>query len=68
VETVAAAGLVGRRAEEERTFGFCTAGLARTSRGASMVTGGSTACAFAIEGIAESALQSTSILALLKAR
>jgi hypothetical protein len=33
-----------------------------------MVTGGSTACAFAIEGIAESALQSTSILALLKAR
>jgi hypothetical protein len=36
-----------------------------------MVTGGSVefaVCAFVIEGIAESALQSTSVLALLKAR
>ena len=63
--------LVSREAEEDRTLGFCTADLARASRGASTVTGGSielAVCAFIIEGITESALQSASVLALLKAR
>jgi hypothetical protein len=69
--TVTAGGFDWRLALKERTLGFRTAGLARTSRGASIVTGGSdrsAVCAFVMEGMADSALQSTSVLALLKAR
>src|ERR1700676_4803542 len=59
VVTAAAGCLVSREAEEDRALGFCTAGLARASRGASTVTGGSVelaVCAFDVEGLGESAL------------
>jgi hypothetical protein len=70
VVRVAAGGRVCRRADVKRTFGVCTAGLARSTRGASMVTGGnirSPVWAFAIEGISQSALQSMSVPALRNA-
>jgi len=61
------AGLGCRRAEDERTRGLGAAGLARTAGGASTVTGGNIVCAFVIEEARQSALQSTSVLALCKA-
>jgi len=67
---VAAGGLDCRLALDERTRGFSAAGLERSSRGASMVTGGNgraIVCAFIVEGIVESVLQSTSVLAPLRA-
>jgi len=66
----AAGGLDCGLALDERIRGFCAAGLARTSRGASTVTGGNdwaAVCAFIVEGIVESALHSASVLAPLRA-
>ncbi|WP_334408043.1 hypothetical protein [Bradyrhizobium sp. AZCC 2289] len=71
VVTGVAVGVVCRRTDDERVLGFDAAGLARISRGASTVTVGnvrSAVCALVLEGMAESALQSTSRLALPRAR
>jgi len=67
VATATAGGLVGRLTDDEPTGGLCTAGAARATAGASTVTGGNLVCALVIEGATQSALQSTSLLALRKA-
>ena len=51
-----------------RTAGLRAAGLAAAARGASMVTAGSAVWAGAFDGMRDSALPSTSKLALPKAR
>jgi hypothetical protein len=60
-------GLACVRADE-RTLGRRATGFAAAARGASTVTGGNAVWARVLEGAMESALQSTSRLALPRAR
>jgi hypothetical protein len=59
---------LARARTDERTLGRRATGFAAVARGASTVTGGNAVWARMVEGVRQSALQSTSRLALQRAR